>query len=105
MPDLLLLDDFGLRKLTAQQSSDSYSDSYDVLVERHRRAATIITSDRAVDEWVALFDDPILANSALDRFAHRAHQIVMEGPSLRAASAPSLPKDKRRTSESAASRG
>ena len=63
-PDLLLLDDFGLRKLTAQQSSDSYSDSYDVLVERHRRAATIITSDRAVDEWVALFDDPILANSS-----------------------------------------
>ncbi len=99
-PDLLLLDDFGLRKLTAQQSSDFY----DVLVERHRRAATIITSNRAVDEWVALFDDPILANRALDRFAHRAHQIVMEGPSLRAASAPSPPKGKRRTSESAASR-
>lgn len=35
-PDLLILDDFGLRKLTAQQSSDFY----DVLVERHRRAAT-----------------------------------------------------------------
>jgi hypothetical protein len=42
-----------------------------------------------------------LANSALDRFAHRAHQIVMEGPSLRAASAPSPPKGKLRTSESA----
>jgi DNA replication protein DnaC len=59
-PDLLLLDDFGLPKLTDQQSSDFY----DVLVERHRRAATIITSDRAVDEWVALFDDPIFANSS-----------------------------------------
>jgi DNA replication protein DnaC len=82
-PDLLVLDDFGLRKLSAQESSDFY----DVLVERHRRAATVITSNRAVDEWVALFDDPILANSALDRFAHRAHQIVMEGPSLRAARA------------------
>jgi hypothetical protein len=43
-------------------------------------------------KWVALFDDPILANSALDRFAHRAHQIVMEGPSLRAARAPSSAK-------------
>ena len=92
-PDLRLLDDFGLRKLTARQSSDFY----DVRVERHRRAATIITSNRAVDAWVALFDDPILANSALDRFAHRAHQIVMEGPSLRAARAPSPPKGKRRT--------
>jgi DNA replication protein DnaC len=39
-PDLLLLPDFGLRKLTAQHSSDYY----DVLVERHRRAAAIITS-------------------------------------------------------------
>ena len=87
-PDLLLLDDFGLRKLTAAQSSDLY----DVLVERHNRASTICTSNRAVDEWVALFDDPILANSALDRFAHRAHQIVMEGPSLRAAKAPGKTK-------------
>jgi DNA replication protein DnaC len=89
-PDLLILDDFGLRKLTAQQSSDVY----DVLVERHRRTSTIITSTRAVDEWVALFDDPILANSALDRVAHRAHQIVMEGPSLRAARAPSARRER-----------
>jgi DNA replication protein DnaC len=96
-PDLLILDDFGLRQLTAQQSSDIY----DVLVERDRRAATIITSNRAVDEWVALFDDPILANRALDRFAHRAHQIVMEGPSLRAARAPSPTKSGRHTSKPA----
>lgn len=91
-PDVVILDDFGLRKLTAQQSSDFY----DVLVERDKRAATVITSNRAVDEWVALFDDPILANSALDRFAHRAHQIVMEGPSLRAARAPGATKGGRR---------
>src|SRR5262249_36542605 len=70
------------------------------LLRRARRAgpsaATIITSNRAVDEWVALFDDPIVANSALDRFAHRAHQIVMEGPSLRAARAPSRARAPRR---------
>ena len=100
-PDLLILDDFGLRKLTAQQSSDFY----DVLVERDRHASTIITSNRAVDEWVALFDDPILANSALDRFAHRAHQIVMEGPSLRAARAPSPPKGGPRPSKTTAQGG
>ena len=98
--DLLIVDDFGLRTLTTQQSSDLY----DVLVERHRRSATIITSNRAVEEWVALFDDPILANSALDRFAHRAHQIVMEGPSLRAARAPRPAKGSRRPAEKAGSR-
>ena len=91
-PDVLILDDFGLRRLGAQESSDLY----DVLVERDGHAATVITSNRAVEEWVALFDDPILANSALDRFAHRAHQIVMEGPSLRAARAPTGSPDGRR---------
>jgi len=52
------------------------------------RLSASITSNRAVDEWVALFDDPILANSALDRFAHRVHLITMDGPSLRADKAP-----------------
>jgi DNA replication protein DnaC len=99
--DVLILDDFGLRQLTAQQSSDLY----DVLVERDRRVATVITSNRAVEEWVALFADPILANSALDRFAHRAHQIVMEGPSLRAARAPSPAKTGRRPSKSVSEGG
>ena len=94
-PDLLILDDFGLRKLTAEESGDLY----DVLVERDRHTATIITSNRAVEEWIALFDDPILANSALDRFAHRAYQIVMEGPSLRAARAPGAARGSRRPSK------
>lgn len=52
-----------------------------------------------MDEWVALFDDPILANSAPDRFARRARQIVMEGPSRRAARAPSGPTTARRPSK------
>jgi hypothetical protein len=47
-----------------------------------------------VDQWIALFDDRILANSALDRFAHRAHQIVMEGPSLRIVRGPACPLQK-----------
>ena len=55
---------------------------------RHRRASFAITSNRSVDEWLALFDDPILGNSALDRLANAAHQIVIEGPSYRAKLAP-----------------
>lgn len=83
--DLLIIDDFGLRKLTATGSSDMY----EVLVSRHKRAATIVTSNRAVDEWIPLFDDPILAQSALDRLAHNAHQVVMEGDSYRKRQGPS----------------
>lgn len=96
-PDLLILDDFGLRRLNAQQSSDFY----EVIIERHRRASTIVTSNRAIEEWIPLFDEPILAQSALDRLAHNGHQIVMEGPSYRSRQRPGLgadppPRKKRR---------
>ena len=40
-------------------------------------------SSRAVDEWLSLFDDPILGNSALDRLANASYQIVIEGASYR----------------------
>jgi DNA replication protein DnaC len=36
-----------------------------------------------VAEWVSLFDDQIIANSALDRLAHNAHQMIIEGESYR----------------------
>lgn len=85
-PDLLIIDDFGLKRLNAQQSSDFY----EVIIERHRRASTIVTSNRAIEEWIPLFDDPILAQSALDRLAHNGYQIVMDGPSYRSRQRPGL---------------
>ncbi len=78
-PDLLVVDDFGLQKLNAQQSTDLY----ELIVARHRKSSFVITSNRAVDEWLGLFDDPILANSALDRLANASYQIVIEGTSYR----------------------
>jgi DNA replication protein DnaC len=83
-PDLLIIDDFGLKRLNAQQSSDFY----EVIIERHRRASTIVTSNRAIEEWIPLFDDPILAQSALDRLAHNGYQVVMDGPSYRSRQRP-----------------
>ncbi len=52
-PDLLILDDLGLHGLTAQQSADLY----ELILNRHRASSFIITSNRAVDEWLGLFDD------------------------------------------------
>ena len=88
-PDLLLVDDFGLHRLSQQESEDLYA----LIIERHRRSSFIVTSNRDVSEWVSLFADPILANSALDRLANGAHQLVIEGPSYRARLAPRAPKD------------
>jgi DNA replication protein DnaC len=90
-PDLLILDDFGLRRLTTQQSSDFY----EVIIERHRRSSTIVTSNRAIEEWIPLFDDPILAQSALDRLAHNAYQVVIEGDSYRSRQRPGLSEPSR----------
>ena len=36
-----------------------------------------------MEEWLSLFDDPILGNSALDRLANASYQIVIEGASYR----------------------
>lgn len=77
--DLLIVDDFCLRPLDQIQSNDIY----EVLIERHKRSSTILTSNRTVDEWIPLFADPFLAQSALDRLAHNAHQVVIEGDSYR----------------------
>src|SRR5690606_13996702 len=86
-PDLLIIDDFGLKRLNPQQSSDFY----EVIIERHRRSSTIVTSNRAIEEWIPLCEDPILAQSALDRLAHNGYQIVMDGPSYRSRQRPGQP--------------
>ena len=65
-PDLLILDDLGLHRLTAQQSADLY----ELILNRHRASRFVITSNQAVDEWLGLFEDPILDNGALDRLAN-----------------------------------
>lgn len=78
-PGLLVIDDFALERLSPEQAHDFY----EIASERYERGSTILTSNRHITEWVTLFDDPILANSALDRLAHSAHQMIIEGESYR----------------------
>jgi len=82
--DLLVVDDFGIRPL----GRDEANDLYELIVERHEKKSSIFTSARAPEEWQALFPDPILGNSALDRLAHSAYQVLMDGPSIRKQKAP-----------------
>ena len=65
--DLLTLDDLGLHRLTGQQSADLY----ELIISQHRVSSLVITGNRAVGEWLSLFDDPILGDSALDGPAHQ----------------------------------
>jgi DNA replication protein DnaC len=74
-PDVLILDDFGLSPFTATQAEDVY----ELIAERHLKSSIIITSNRPPQDWLALFPDPVVANSALDRLAHHAHHLMIEG--------------------------
>jgi DNA replication protein DnaC len=77
--DLLIIDDFGLKPLTPVQSDDLY----EVINDRYMKKSIVFTSNRSIEDWQGLFPDPIIANSAMDRIAHNAHQIVMTGESYR----------------------
>lgn len=77
--DLLILDDFALQPLDALETTDFY----ELVVERHRKASTLITSNREPAEWLALMAEPLLAQSAVDRLVSSAHELIVEGPSYR----------------------
>ena len=81
-PDLLVLDDFGLKPLT----SPAPQDLYDVIAERYEQGSILLTSNRAPAEWSDLFVDPLLASAGLDRLLHHADVLVITGPSFRAQS-------------------
>jgi DNA replication protein DnaC len=79
-PDLLVLDDFGLKPLHPPAPEDLY----DVINERYERGSILLTSNRAPEEWPDLFGSPLLASAGLDRLTHRAHMVVITGTSFRA---------------------
>lgn len=84
--DLLLIDDFALQPLDATETADIY----EICVERHHRAATVLTSNRDPSEWLAVMADPLLAQSAVDRLTSAAWELVIEGESYRQREKPSI---------------
>jgi len=78
-PALLIIDDFGLDAMDAQESRDAY----DLLLERHRAGSVILTSNRGPDEWLSTFADPVRAQGAIDRFTSNSFDLVIEGESYR----------------------
>lgn len=77
--DLLILDDFALEPMTKEESKDVYQ----LFLERTGRGSIIVTSNRDTAEWLAMFDDVLLAQSAVDRFRNSAYDFVVEGESYR----------------------
>jgi DNA replication protein DnaC len=77
--NLLIIDDLALQALDATETADFY----ELIVERHHKAATVVTSNRDPSEWIALMSDPLLAQSAIDRLIATTYELVIEGESYR----------------------
>lgn len=87
-PNLLIVDDLGLRPL----DGDEPIDLYEIIRARYERGAVIMTSNRALEEWYPLFRDDLMASAAMDRLLHHAHVLTLEGDSYR-----NPPKGRRRS--------
>jgi DNA replication protein DnaC len=83
---LLIIDDFCLQALDATETADFY----EIVVERHQSAATVVTSNREPNEWLAMMADPLLAQSAVDRLVSTCHELVIEGDSYRRRQRPTV---------------
>lgn len=77
--DLLLIDDFGFKKIDQQSAEYLYA----IVDARYAVKSIILTSNRAITDWSAIFPDPLMANAILDRLAHHSHQIIIKGESYR----------------------
>ena len=84
--DLLILDDFALHPMDALDTADIY----ELIVERHRVASTVVTSNREPVEWLAQMADALLAQSAIDRLQSAAYELVLDGDSYRQRQKPGL---------------
>lgn len=83
---LLIVDDFALETMRKGEIRDVYQ----LTLERTGHASMIITSNRDTSEWLAMFDDVLLAQTTVDRFKNSAYDFVMEGESYRPRLKPTL---------------
>ena len=72
---LLIIDDLGMRKLPHTAAEDLL----EIIMRRYERAATLLTSNRPVDDWGKLLGDTAAVTALLDRLLHHAH-VLKCGP-------------------------
>jgi DNA replication protein DnaC len=72
---LLVLDDFGMRKLPHTAAEDLL----EIVMRRYERFSTLLTSNRPVEDWGKLLGDVAAVSSMLDRLLHHGH-VLKCGP-------------------------
>jgi DNA replication protein DnaC len=72
---LLIIDDFGMRKLPHTAAEDLL----EIIMRRYERASTLLTSNRPVEDWGKLLGDAAAVTAMLDRLLHHGH-VLKCGP-------------------------
>lgn len=77
--DLLIIDDFGMKKLEGQQQNDFEQ----IIDDRYHKKSLILSSQLAVSDWYSIFSNEMLAEACLDRIVHKAIRFTLKGDSMR----------------------
>jgi len=77
--DLLIIDDFGIQPLDAQNRSTLL----EIIEDRHGKSSTMITSQIPVNKWYEVIAEQTIADAILDRIIHNAHRLELKGESMR----------------------
>lgn len=77
--ELLILDDWGLEKLSGRQASDLL----EVLEDRYQRGSTVIASQLPIKDWYQMISNATVADALLDRLLHHSHRVELKGESMR----------------------
>ncbi len=85
-PDVLVLDDIGMRKLTATEAQDLC----EILEERSLGKSTVFTTQLPLDHWAEVIADPVIADAIRDRLQHAALVLTITGESYRGVKARKL---------------
>ena len=85
-PDLVILDDFGMRKLSATEAQDLC----ELLEERSISKSTLFTTQLPLDHWSEVIADPVIADAIRDRLKHSALTLHITGESYRGVKARKL---------------
>jgi DNA replication protein DnaC len=72
---LLIIDDFGMRKLPHTAAEDLL----EIVMRRYERFSTLLTSNRPVEDWGKLLGDVAAVSAMLDRLLHHGH-VLKCGP-------------------------
>jgi DNA replication protein DnaC len=81
---LLIIDDFGMRKLPMTAAEDLL----EIVMRRYERASTLLTSNRPVEDWGKLLGDVAAVSAMLDRLLHHGHVLKCGPRSWRTKTAP-----------------